>query len=86
MDNGTFILPDFAIFLQLNVKLGKTQLTYIYGLAKTMQEPKFHISNSKNKDLPYNGTFILPDYINFMVKIYKVKLGNKPTHLFLQAR
>ena len=66
MDNGTFILPDFAIFLLLNVKLGKTQLTYIHGLAKTMQEPKFHTSNSKNKDLPYNGTFILPDYINYI--------------------
>ena len=29
-----------------------------------MLEPKFHVSNSKNKDLLYNGTFILPDLVN----------------------
>ena len=66
VDNGTFILPDFAIFILLNVKLGKTQITYIYGLTKTTLEPKNHESNSKIKDLLYNGTFILPDYINFI--------------------
>ena len=30
-------------------------------LAKTTLDTKFHVSNSKNKDLQYNGTFILPN-------------------------
>ena len=49
VDNGALILPDFAIFILLNIKLGKTQITYIYGLTKTTLEPKNHDSNSKNK-------------------------------------
>ena len=29
-----------------------------------MLEPKFYLSNSKNKDFLYNGAFILPDLVN----------------------
>ena len=43
------------------VNLGKKCLTYFYRLAKTTLDTKFHVSNSKNKDLQYNGTFILPN-------------------------
>ena len=59
--NVTFILPDFMIFMQQIIKQVKTWLVYIYGHAKTMLEEKFHASNSQNKNLPFNGTFILPD-------------------------
>ena len=40
-----------------------------------MLDTKFHASNSKNNDLQYNGTFILPDYIILIFQI--VKLGKK---------
>jgi hypothetical protein len=43
------------------VNLGKKCLTYFYRLAKTTLDTKFHVTNSKNKDLQYNGTFILPN-------------------------
>ena len=59
--NGTFILPDYIILIFQIVKLGKKWLAYFYRLAKTTLDTKFHVSNSKNKDLQYNGTFILPN-------------------------
>ena len=33
-----------------------------------MLESKYHVSSSKNKDLLYNDTFILPNYINFIYR------------------
>ena len=60
--------PSFYLIISiLYSKLSSqvtNQLTCFYRLAKTMQEPKFHVSNSKNEDMLYNGTFILPDLIN----------------------
>ena len=49
VDNGTFILPDYAIITFQMVKLGKNWLAYIFWLAKRTEEPKFHVSNSRNK-------------------------------------
>ena len=72
MDSGTFILPDYVI---PNCQVSR--------LTKTTLEPNFHVSNSKNKDFPYNGTFILPDHVILMFQI--VNLGKKMTHLFLPA-
>ena len=83
MDSGTFILTDYVIPMIKIVKLGKKWLTYFYRLTKTTLEPNFHVSNSKNKDFPYNGTFILPDHVILMFQI--VNLGKKMTHLFLPA-
>jgi hypothetical protein len=73
--NGTLILPDYIILMIQIVKLGKKWLTFFYRLAKTTLDTKFHVSNSKNKDLQYNGTLILPDYIILMIQISK--LGKK---------
>ena len=65
--NGTFILPDYGILMIQSVKWGKKWLSNFYRLAKTMLDTKFHASKSKNKDLQYNGTFILPDYGILMI-------------------
>ena len=61
VDNGTFILPVMWFSYS---KIDKNWLFYIQGLPKTILEPKFCVSNSKNKDLLYNDTFILPDLVN----------------------
>ena len=61
VDNGTFILPVMWFSYS---KIDKNWLFYIQGLPKTILEPKFRVSNSKNKDLLYNDTFILPDLVN----------------------
>ena len=73
--NGTFILPDYGILMIQSVKWGSKWLSIFYRLAKTMLDTKFHASKSKNKDLQYNGIFILPDYIILIFQI--VKLGKK---------
>ena len=64
VDNGTFILPVMWFsYSKLSSEI-KNWLVYIQGLPKTILEPKFRVSNSKNKDLLYNDTFILPDLVN----------------------
>jgi len=70
--NGTFILPDYCTLMISIVKWGKKWLTYFFELAKTTLDTNFHASNSKNKDLQYNGTFILPDYIILIFQIVKL--------------
>jgi hypothetical protein len=39
-------------------------MTHLFlPVAKITLDTKFHVSNSKNKDLQYNGTFILPNLV-----------------------
>jgi hypothetical protein len=45
-----------------------------------MLEPKFHVSNSKNKDLQNNGTFILHEVVD-VASVYS-GVGSYLTALF----
>ena len=48
--------------------------TYVYRRSQTWLETKFHVANSRNKDLVYNGILTLPHYVCFIGK-----LGSKKT-------
>jgi hypothetical protein len=44
-------------------------ITYIYRISQIWLETKFHVANSRNKDLVDNGTLILPHYVSFIGKL-----------------
>ena len=51
-------------------KLAWFQTTfYLYGLGKTWLDTKFHVTNSRNKDLLHDGILILPHYVCFIGKL-----------------
>ena len=63
LDNGTFILP--VIWFSKSKLSSEIRIDlFTFRDSIKILEPKFHVSNSKNKDLLYNGTFVLPDLVN----------------------
>ena len=44
-------------------------ITYIYRISQIWLETKFHVANSRNKDLVDNGILIVPHYVCFIVKL-----------------
>ena len=51
------------------VKLLENSSCYLYGLAKTMMEPKFHVSIAKNNNVVDNEFLILPKHVILMYQI-----------------
>ena len=66
----TCILPQICRFDVQNVKLGKNRPPHFDGLEKTWLEPKFDVSNSKDKNLAQ---------LCFLQKVWKIALLLAPS-------